>query len=270
MPRAERLSKNYERPNFRDSLSGHYGRHPALFDFVGTRLKGLLSERHGGLTVWDVGIGWEGVEPFELASHLEGSDYKIVGVDFVRRAVLSAAVARSLSIPVENFYEREAMPQYPMGFFSEGKVEGLEVQVPVPEEVRRRLSFIHADALFANPKERPNLILALNSLQYHSPARRAALLENFASALKPGGFLVTGPFPLEPLSKTVGKSQRLAPLIDLESTSVPPDLARRLGLREVKEPFEGSTFKEFIAEKILPFRYQVFEKLAQPDLKKIK
>jgi len=113
-----------------------------------------------------------------------------------------------------------------------------------------------------------DLALSVDVMEHIEDDR--AVFRNVLAALKPGGFLVTGPFPLEPLSKTVGKSQRLAPLIDLESTSVPPDLARRLGLREVKEPFEGSTFKEFIAEKILPFRYQVFEKLAQPDLKKIK
>jgi len=169
-------------------------RNPETYACIAARVLPELAERGiPAIKVWSAGCGL-GEEAYSLAvlCHQLGEErtasrrpvgFEIVGTDVDREALVAAQLGE---YPASAF--ADTAPAVRDIFFPLS--HGIHTVVP---ELRRRVSFQHADLLEAsNPTPRVHLIVCRNVIIYFRRQAQEALLERFREALLPGGFLVLG------------------------------------------------------------------------------
>lgn len=185
------------------SQSTHFNRQPQDFEFVVERV--LEQGQHerataeDPLTFWSLGCS-SGQEPYTLAIHLMqrvfttpqaarrfrvvGSDCSLASLEKARRAVYPAEDVQKLDPALVREYFEDA-----------GKGE-----LAVAPRVRERVEFNEFN--FATPdypcRGAFDYVLLRNALDFHTRPSRAAILGNVHGALKPGGCLIVGEWPVAP------------------------------------------------------------------------
>lgn len=169
-------------------------RNPETYACIAAQVLPELAEQGiPTMRIWSAGCGL-GEEAYSLAvlCHQLGEErgsarrpvgFEIVGTDVDRDAL---AAARLGEYPTAAF--ADTAPAVRDIFFPLSN--GVHAVVP---ELRRRVSFHHADLLAASsPTPRVHLIVCRNVIIYFRRQAQEALLERFREALLPGGFLVLG------------------------------------------------------------------------------
>lgn len=146
------------------------------------RLRLRRFEPGSSLEVWCAGCA-QGEEPYSLAFLLEnlGFDFHIIGTDVNRQALQAARRGVYRSDKLRLLPERFRMK--PVS----------EEELEVPERLRARVEFAHADLQQADPNpEAFDLVVCRNVLIYFPEKCQSRVLHSLASSLKPNGILMLG------------------------------------------------------------------------------
>jgi chemotaxis protein methyltransferase CheR len=175
-------------------------RHPALLEAVATDVLPALGATGGTLRLVSAGCA-TGEEAFTLAMLAQGAGLPatVLGLDISRPALATAATASWPQGPLDP--ARDVPARYRAGL----EVAGGRLHPSDPLRAAVRFQRANLLDLPAGLLDGADLIMCRNVMIYLLPEARAALLECFATALRPGGALVLGP------TDTAAAEDRLVP-----------------------------------------------------------
>ncbi len=168
-------------------------RNPGAFRYLRRRiLPQLVADRKADqvIRIWSAGCA-SGEEPYSVAilmrdlereggepisHHIYATDVDDTSLEKAHRGVYSRDALRSLS---REEVERWFVPQEGGG-------------VRVRDELRRNVTFRHANILTDAPAKRQDLVLCRNLLIYLSREEQEKVLARLAASLVPGGYLLLG------------------------------------------------------------------------------
>jgi chemotaxis methyl-accepting protein methylase len=173
----------------------HFFRHPPSLELIGRDWLTPYLERSGETTLhaWSVGCS-TGEEAYTLAMVLDDALSQGAGRTYFGITATDISAA-ALGVGRAGVYPNAKLEEIPPHFRTRYCEDGEDDSFTVVESLRRRVGFVQFNLveIARAPLKRLDLIFCQNVLIYFARERRNALLEVFASLLKPGGLLVLGP-----------------------------------------------------------------------------
>lgn len=166
-------------------------RNPSTFDHLRRRVLPELIERarrtrRGELRLWCAGCAG-GEEPYSLALLARELAPAKLSLSLLATDLSPAILERARA----GLYEPARLTQVPLELRERYfRVEGQGFRLD--HEIRRMVRFRRQDLLAPEEYPRADLILCRNVLIYFSRAEQERIIDRFARALPPGGFLVIG------------------------------------------------------------------------------
>ena len=169
----------------------HFFRNPSVFTMVRQSVIPAILDTQGrkDLTFWSVGCS-SGEEPYSLALIL--SEYFHEQIAGLRTRIIGSDISEEILHSAQaGLFRHERLEELPEGFLSRYFTPERGM-FRLNDEIRGMVQFLRSDLLDCRSFPSCDLVVCRNLLIYFEKARQEDILQGFAAALSPGGFLVLG------------------------------------------------------------------------------
>ncbi len=149
-------------------------------------LLATLRQRGSKMRIWSIGCA-NGEEPYSLALLCQRHRQRGDAISIVATDLSSVALTRAK----QGLFPRDRVRSVPGELLSQF-FSHTGNQYQLCDEIRELVQFFQHDILIEQPLYRANLILCRNLLIYFSRSQQQKILQQLATALLPGGYLVLG------------------------------------------------------------------------------
>lgn len=182
------------------------------------------------LDVIEVGVGEEGIGPYQFAHALEkeGREYNITATDIDKEVLESSKNLEELSYademaepeswPASQRSEEEIKNKEEFKDFKE-KINYEKGRMEIPEKWKENIDFEKSNMFYSAPKEQADIVNCSRTLYFYHRQHANLAFMNLVDMVKPGGFLHVDVIPTNDRTgeAPVGSEEQVEKLLDYDS-----------------------------------------------------